>query len=280
MDDRQFKQLLDWFELSWAGYYRVRKGVKKRIRKHMQECACRSVDDYLSKLAGDTKLREQCRVLLTVSISRFFRDQGLWQVLEKDILPALITREHGEIGVWSAGCARGEEIYSFKILWDILSERLDSVPKLQARATDMNPEYIKLAREGIYSASSLKGISNELKGRYFRRISKKQLFVVQDSVKFGILWDCLDLLKDNPPLANFHMIFLRNNILTYYEKAPLQAALSNVTGSLLEGGYLIIGSKERLPATAEQLHPHPGHSSIFVKWSAGEQAGSYPKSGP
>lgn len=265
MDDRQFKKLLDWLELSWDGYYRVRKGVKKRIRKHMQECACRNVDDYLSRLASDISLRKQCRVLLTVSVSRFFRDQGVWQVFEKDILPALIAEDHVEIKVWSAGCARGEEIYSFKILWDILAKRFEFLPKLEVWATDMNQEYIKAAQEGVYSVSSLKRISDDLKSEYFRRIYKKPLFVIRDSVKFGISWDRLDLLKDDPPATNFHMIFLRNNILTYYEKNPLQAALSKVTESLLTGGYLIIGSKEKLPETAVQFRPYPGHFSIFVK---------------
>jgi len=265
MDDRKFKQLLDWFELSWNGYYRVRKGVKKRIRKHMRECACRSVQDYLSRLADDPELKEQCRVLLTVSISRFFRDRELWRVLQEEILPELVGEQRAGIRVWSAGCARGEEIYSFKILWGIICGRLGSFPKLEAWATDMNQDYLAAAREGIYSASSLKEIPGELKGKYFERLPKKQLFAIRDSVKQGISWRRLDLLKDDPPAESFHMIFLRNNILTYYQKTPLHTALSKVTKSLAADGYLIIGSKEKLPETADQFRPYPGHSSIFVK---------------
>jgi len=36
MNDEQFRQLLDYFQYSWAGYRKVRKGVKKRISRHMQ----------------------------------------------------------------------------------------------------------------------------------------------------------------------------------------------------------------------------------------------------
>jgi len=42
MDDHLFRQMLDTLELSREGYRRVRKGVKKRIVRHMQpfsECS-------------------------------------------------------------------------------------------------------------------------------------------------------------------------------------------------------------------------------------------------
>ena len=37
MDDDSFRRLLDRLGLSWQGYAKVRKGVKKRIQRHMQE---------------------------------------------------------------------------------------------------------------------------------------------------------------------------------------------------------------------------------------------------
>jgi chemotaxis protein methyltransferase CheR len=41
MDDAQFKQLLALFNRSWKGYRKIRKGVKKRIGRHMQSLGCR-----------------------------------------------------------------------------------------------------------------------------------------------------------------------------------------------------------------------------------------------
>ena len=126
MDDRQFRELLHRFELSWDGYRKVRKGVKKRIRRHMQQLKCQNVRDYFVALEKDKEQRRQCERLMTVSISRFFRDRGLWLMLENEVLPCIIDNNKALVKVWSAGSACGEEVYSFKILWDRLRERFES----------------------------------------------------------------------------------------------------------------------------------------------------------
>jgi chemotaxis protein methyltransferase CheR len=53
MDDRQFQQLLDFLRLSWRGYRKVRKGVKKRVTRHMHELGWRNMKDYLKNLEED-----------------------------------------------------------------------------------------------------------------------------------------------------------------------------------------------------------------------------------
>ena len=72
MNDQQFHQLLDRFGLSQAGYKKVRKGVKKRISRHMQQLRCRNIIDYINTLDKDDEAKKECELLLTVSISRFF----------------------------------------------------------------------------------------------------------------------------------------------------------------------------------------------------------------
>lgn len=47
MEDDQFRILLEYLQYSWTGYRKVRKGVKKRIQRHMQQMGCRNVMDYL-----------------------------------------------------------------------------------------------------------------------------------------------------------------------------------------------------------------------------------------
>jgi hypothetical protein len=37
MEDQQFRQLLDRFGFSWAGFCKVRNGVKKRLVRHTHE---------------------------------------------------------------------------------------------------------------------------------------------------------------------------------------------------------------------------------------------------
>ena len=97
MDDRQFSKLLYRFDYSWSGYRKVRKGVKKRLRRHMQDLDCRSVEPYLQILEHGGEQREHFDRLMTFSISRFFRDRALWHIVENDILPEIAERKRGKI---------------------------------------------------------------------------------------------------------------------------------------------------------------------------------------
>ncbi len=68
MDDAQFRKLLEFLGYSWAGYRRVRKGVKKRIHRHMQRLGCRDINAYLNLLENQADFRYECELLMTVSI--------------------------------------------------------------------------------------------------------------------------------------------------------------------------------------------------------------------
>ena len=167
MDDLQFRQLLDYFNYSWDGYRRVRKGVKKRISRHMQQMGCRSVDAYLHILERDKEVRQHCEGLMTVSVSRFFRDRMLWKIIENNIVPEILSEKREKVKIWDAGCACGEEVYSMKMLWEILRSRFDDMPEIEIWATDINSVYLRKAQEGIYSVSSIKEVERNVREIYF-----------------------------------------------------------------------------------------------------------------
>ena len=246
MNDEQFRQLLDYFQCSWAGYRKVRKGVKKRIARHMQELNCRHVKDYLDMIRQNDQERQECERRMTVSISRFFRDRKLWHDLENEILPRLIESEIDKLKVWSAGCARGEEVYSFQIVWERLKIRFDILPELKLIATDMHPEYIQKAQAGMFHKSSLREIPEAIRDDYFDRKKGGNRYDVKPIFKDNIVWRIQNLFSE-PPGSGFHIIFLRNNLLTYYRTHRIKAPLIQILKSLSPGGWLIIGSHEKLP---------------------------------
>jgi chemotaxis protein methyltransferase CheR len=264
MDDQQFRQLLNYFGLSWDGYRKVRKGVKKRICRHMNALRCRTMQAYFSVLDQNRNARQQCERLMTVSISRFFRDRVLWQALENEILPTIIKAYKGRVKVWSAGCACGEEVYSLKILWRTLSRRFQGLPELEIWATDMNPAYLNKARTGIYSRSSLKDVPEASRSLYFVPGAKGQTFAVVEVLKKGIEWRGHNLLLD-PPGRGFRLVFLRNSLLTYYEDEIKAPAFQKVVESLDQGGFLVIGAHEKLPKAPTGLLPCCPCPYVFKK---------------
>ena len=252
MDDHQFRQLLEYFGFSWSGYRKVRKGVKKRISRHMQELRCPSIAAYLDLLNKNDVVRRESERRMTVSISRFFRDRKLWLGLEEEILPVVIETNKKTIRVWSAGCARGEEVYSFMIVWDRLKEKYAHQMRLAITATDVNPDSIEKARAGVYNKSSLKEVPREIQERYFDARKSGNRLYLKAVMKKGIDWKVQDIFED-PPGDAFDLIFLRNNLLTYYQDHLKNKGLAIVVGALAPGGWLIVGSHEKLPAERSDL---------------------------
>jgi chemotaxis protein methyltransferase CheR len=246
MDDAAFRQLLDYLNLSWKGYRKVRKGVKKRIRRHMRALDCRTLPDYLAVLDRDQAVREACDHHMTVSISRFFRDRSLWTALEERLLPELFNHFPRKIRVWSAGCACGEEVYSFAIVWELLKKHREHFPVLELLATDTNENSLARARVGRYPYSSLKEVSEEVRSDFFKSQKGDKQFEIQPLLAQDVLFQSRDLLSDPPPMR-FHLILLRNNLLTYYQDDIKIPAFKRIVGGLNKHGLLVIGSHEKAP---------------------------------
>lgn len=275
----------------------------------MQQTNCRTVQAYFSLLNEDKEARQQFNRLMTVSISRFFRDRQLWRVLEAEILPGLIKEHKSRVKVWSAGCACGEEVYSLRVVWNRLGRRFQPLPELEILASDMNPVYLNRAQNGVYTKSSLREVPEAIRDEYFECMRKGRSYAVTERIKEGIVWEEHNLLVDSlgsdrraprrrsaaarkrprpegrgrgelsqngkfpfredlPGRAgrlHFHLVFLRNSLLTYYGEELEIPAFQRVLDSVTRGGFLIIGSHEKIPAGNWGLVPTGLHPHIYQK---------------
>jgi chemotaxis methyl-accepting protein methylase len=256
MNDRDFSRLLELLGLSWQGYRKVRKSVKKRIFRHLQSLDCGSMGAYLQALEQSAELRSQCELAMAVPISRFFRDRRLWEVLQSQILPELIAAGRDSVRVWSAGCACGEEVYSLRILWEQMRRSTDMLPVLEITATDLHPIHLERAEAAVYPLSSLREVPEDTKAAWFEAEPGGGRFKAKSGLRGGIVWLRHDFLS-GPPGSGFDLILARNNLLTYYESFRIQAALEEMAGALAVGGHFIIGSREKLPFRPSAMQPCP-----------------------
>jgi chemotaxis methyl-accepting protein methylase len=264
MDDQQFQTLLDYLGYDWAGYRKVRKGVKKRVARHMQQLGCRTMSEYLSALDASPALQRKCGRLMTVPISRFFRDRGLW-----DRLFTLLFQKPGDsrrsfLRIWSAGCSGGEEVYSLKLLEAKARSAGIDTPALSILATDKNPENLERAQKGSYPASSLKEVPKDLVAAGFSSKKGGRRFSVLSFLKEGIQWQVHDLVED-PPAGVFDAVFIRNNLLTYYREKTRRETLEGILARVAEDGFLVVGSHERLPEGFEFMARDPGSPHIYIR---------------
>jgi chemotaxis methyl-accepting protein methylase len=265
MEDASFHQIIDHFNLSRKGYRKVRKGVKRRLSHHMQRLGCVSVREYIAAVSRAPEIEQECRMHLSVSISRFFRDKRLWDFLENVEWLDLFSARGCVFRTWSCGCARGEEAYSFKILWDRLRCAAPDLPPLALWATDINPATIEMAKQGVYGISSLRELSQGDIDRYFDQVTGKKRYVVKPFLKEGIRFDQHDIMKHYPPAFRFEVVLVRNNLLTYYRNPEKELALASIFGTLVPGGMLIIGSHEKLLPGLGAMKASPDHPWIFLK---------------
>lgn len=249
MDDKQFARLLEFLGYSWPGYRKVRKGVKKRVARHMQELGCRSLHAYLQRLAADPVAMAVCEQRMAVSISRFFRDLKVWRVLAELVLPELTELGKRQITVWFAGCACGEEVYSFRILWSELSTAGSELPAARLIATDLDPVCLKRAKRGLYPAGALRDVDVDRREKWFVYREEEEYEVLPE-LRDGILWLRHNALTAYPPAEELDIVFLRNNLLTYFRQEIMASPLRRIIHHLTPGGFLITGATETMPDPA------------------------------
>lgn len=214
----------------------------KKVTRHMKLLGCSSVEGYLDKLSKDQMAEEVLLSFLRITISRFFRDRQLWYYLADKILPFL-HQQTTKLNIWSAGCSCGEEVYSLCILHHM---HWPDTPSPAILATDASIPCLERARSGIYKKSSLRELDSTLVSTYFSALYHQNAYRIRPFCRQNISWTRHDFLSP-PPGNGFHIIFLRNSLLTYYTPRLQADVLSRILQSLLPGGFVIIGSHENLP---------------------------------
>lgn len=273
MNDTDCTTFLQWalpqLELRWPGYRKVRRQVCRRLRKRMGELGAADFTAYRSRLAADPaewQVLDQC---CHITISRFFRDRGVFEALRRRVLPEIAARAERErrpARVWSAGCASGEEPYTLKILWDLEVAKLYPSVPLSIVATDVDAAMLARAREGCFKPTSLHELPPHFVQQAFERAGP--LLCVKAIHREGIDFLYQDLRIDAPK-PPFDLILCRYVAFTYFVPPLQQRVLDRLVDQLLPKGFLAIGTHEHLPE-GTVLIPLAGTPQIFKKPSASD----------
>ena len=265
MDCTTFLQwALPQLDLRWAGFRKVRGQVYKRLRKRMSELGIDDFSAYRARLVADPaewRVFDEC---CHITISRFFRDRGVFESLRTRVLSDIAARASGEQRagrVWCAGCAAGEEAYTLKIIWDLEVTKLYPGVSLSIVATDIDETMLARAREGCFKPTSLHELPRYLLEEAFER--EGPLFCVKSAHRQGIDFLCQDL-RSQAPTALFDLILCRYVAFTYFAPQLQKRVLAHLVDRLLPGGCLAIGTHENLPE-GTTLTPLPGAPQVFKK---------------
>jgi chemotaxis protein methyltransferase CheR len=244
--------------LRWKGFRNVRGQVLKRICLRAGELGLPSLTAYHEHLrAHPTELAvvaHACRV----TISRFYRDRGIFDHLFGVVLPRLaaaaVARGERELRAWSAGCASGEEPYTVAIGWHLALASHFPDLALAIIATDVDAELLARARRGCYAESSLRECPAAWRDSAFR--SEGGLACVREELRRGVDLR-LDDLRVGAPDGRFGLVLCRNLAFTYFDTPLQREVAARLVEHLLPGGALVLGCHEEVPAGTPGLAPGP-----------------------
>jgi len=265
MDFESFiKEVAPLLGLQWRRF--ERGGIKRKVERRIAELGLSHLEAYLAKIKQDPAEKNHLSRILTVTITRFFRDRKVFDVLENSILPPKIEHKGaGDFKIWSIGCANGEEPYSLSMLWKERFEKRFPQIRLTVLATDVIQGLLERAKEGRYKKSSLKEVPEEILQRFFK--IEDGLYILDKSVQENVELRKHDII-DEEPCPGMDIVFCRNLAFTYFSKEFQMNVLKKMAASLKENGYLIIGKDESLPLTYPTLFvPTFPTEKIYQKFS-------------
>jgi chemotaxis protein methyltransferase CheR len=258
------KEAASLLDLQWRRF--KRGGIKRKVERRIVELGLPTFEDYLLKIKKDPEEKSCLSQILTVTITRFFRDKKVFDILENSILPSMVDRKGaGDFEVWSIGCANGEEPYSLFMLWKDSFEKKSPPMRLTILATDINETLLKRAGEGRYKKSSLKEVPEGILRRFFK--IDDGFYILDRSVRESVELKKHDIIHEEP-FSRMDIVFCRNLAFTYFSKECQINVLKKIAANLKENGYLIIGKDESLPLTYPTLFvPIFPTEKIYQKFS-------------
>lgn len=218
----------------------------RRLEKRKSTLGITSAEAYQSHIRRQPDELKTLQHLFLVSVSSFFRDAESFRMLKMSLSKLVAGKPAGEvIRVWVPGCASGEEPFTLAIL---LRELTDKHP-IEISATDLNPEALAMAREGVYRQTAFKEMEPMLRERYFS--PKGQHFEIAAEIKTCVRFELRDVLVDTPP-SDLDIVSCRN--LLIYMKSHLQDQLIKCFHQALRSqGLLFIGQSESLSFVGNSL---------------------------
>lgn len=261
------QRCLPRLRLRWAGYRKVHQQVCKRLSRRIRELDLSGLSAYQRYLESNAEEWPILDSLCNITISRFYRDRDIFDVLQWSILPKLgeemLHTGGKELISWSAGCCSGEEAYTLQIIWKTsIIPLFHANPPLRIIATDVDHAVLERARKGWYRSSSLWNLPKELIKAAFTCSGK--LCSIKERFRENIEFVEQDIRRQMPD-GPFHLILCRNLVFTYFDETLQRDILERIVEKLVPGGILVIGAHESTPQEVTAFTPYENSRCIYRK---------------
>lgn len=224
--------------------------LAQKLSKLMQEAGVENAGEYYHFIVSppiterQKELKNKFIDTVTVHKTNFFRENNHFDFMQRTILNIIdeipSIKYTNEIRVWSSACSTGEEAYTLAML---LKEILPAGIRPKILATDISPQSIKRALEGVYKFGPEDNITNYYINKYFTKTGNE--WVISNELKSLVTFRLFNLMEPFPFKNPFDIIFCRN-VMIYFNKEVQEKLVNNFYKALSKKGFLFIGHSESL----------------------------------
>ena len=224
--------------------------IRRRVRQFVQDEGLATVSGLQERVLHDPRCLQRLVLALSVNVTSMFRDPSFYKALRESVVPLL--RTYPKVRIWHAGCATGEEVYSFAI---VLEEE-GLYERCHIYATDMNESVLRRAAAGEVplrgmrenTANYMKGGGKHAFASYYTSADDRA--ILRPALRRNIVFAQHNLVTDRS-FNEFNVVFCRN-VLIYFNR-DLQGRVHQLLyQSLVRFGFLALGAKETVQFSAHE----------------------------
>jgi chemotaxis protein methyltransferase CheR len=212
--------------------------MERRVRTFAQRRGTPDLAQYGARLKTDGEELDAFLDRVTINVSHLWRHEDQWSSLSKTILPELAGR--GPIRCWSAGSSYGAEAFT------LAAVARESVPhaRLEIQGTDLDRRMVARARAGRFTAEDARTAPPALLKRWFDPVDDGGWQAKPELMRMT-RFDVGDLLRMPVQPGRYDLIMCRNTVI-YFTEAVRDALHGRLAEALAPGGYLLVGTSERV----------------------------------
>jgi chemotaxis protein methyltransferase CheR len=223
--------------------------LRRRIAVRMRACGVHTYDDYSQRLDQDQREYDLLVDALTINVTKFFRNVETWRALAP-WLDKLWLARRGEVRVWSAGCASGEEPYTVAVALAETARRQGQeqlLARARVDATDIDRASLERTHAAQYADAAFSETPPELVARYFTAPPRQPAPELRRIVHVAKH----DLTSQPAPAPPYDLVVCRN-VVIYFDRAMQERLFTLFADALAPGGVLLLGKVETLFGPARE----------------------------
>ena len=212
--------------------------MERRVRTFAERRGTPDLAAYGARLKADSEELDAFLDRVTINVSHLWRHEDQWTALSRKVLPELA--EKGRIRCWSAGSSYGAEAFTLAAI------AKDSVPhaRVEIEGTDLDKRMVARARAGRFTAEDARTAPPALLKKWFDPVDEGGWQAKSELMRMT-RFEIGDLLRLPVQPGRYDLIMCRNTVI-YFTEEVRDALHARLATALAPGGYLVVGTSERV----------------------------------